>query len=250
MILLQFQNKFIRIVKWFFHKMNLDLVVFKPHLSKESSYITLLKHHDINVVFDIGANEGQYAEMLIRSGYKGRIISFEPQSLAYKKLKFNSSRSKRWIVAPRCAIGEKEGKAIINISKNSLSSSVLPILKTHTQAAPESKYKGKENIKMCKLDTIYHKYVDKTDNVFLKIDTQGYESNVLRGSVCFLKRIKGIQIETSLLPLYKNELLFKDVLNKIEKLNFGLWRIDPGFTDQRTGRTLQVDCLFFKKDSA
>ena len=36
----------------------------------------------------------------------------------------------------------------------------------------------------------------------------------------------------------------------IEKLNFGLWRIDPGFTDKRTGRTLQVDCLFFKKDSA
>jgi len=211
--------------------------------------LQILNNKRINLIFDVGANSGQYARYIFDSGYKGRIISFEPLSSPHGRLLKNSKSNRNWIVSERCAIGEKDGKIKIHIAKNSGSSSALQMLKEHERADPESVYVGIENVKICKLDTIAQKYLNYNERILLKIDVQGYEDRVLKGATKILPKIIGIQVECSLVPLYKGEILFEPMFRKITNYGFELYDFIPGFRDKKTGRLLQVDLLFMKKEN-
>ena len=91
-----------------------------------------LRHSHIDLVIDIGANEGQFAKELRAGGYSGRIVSFEPLSAAHRRLLQESNRDSAWHVHPRCALGDRLGEIELNISGNSVSSSILPMLASHT----------------------------------------------------------------------------------------------------------------------
>jgi len=81
-----------------------------------------LEFHNIDLVLDIGANEGQFAEKLIEHGYKKKIISFEPIEDVHKILKKNSKAHDNWIVYENFGFGKINETKLINISKNSVSS--------------------------------------------------------------------------------------------------------------------------------
>lgn len=215
-------------------------------MTDEEVLMKQIQYNEIDLIYDIGANEGQFSEMIFKLGYKGKIVSFEPLSEIHKILTGRSLKFKNWIVAERCAIGEDDTEIEINISKNTLSSSVLDIKKEHTDAEPESFYIGKENTKLYKLDTIGNKYLNGAKNIFIKIDTQGYEDKILNGAENFLKKVKGLLVETSLVPLYENQALFKEILRKVESHNFELTGVQPAFINKNTGRTLQIDAIFFR----
>jgi len=208
--------------------------------------LQMLNYHQIDLIIDIGANKGQYATKLFNVDFKGKIISFEPLSSAHSILSERTKQNPSWTAAERCAIGEKDGITSINISKNSYSSSLLPMLETHSNAAPESIYVDSEKVKIFRLDTIISKYIKGDERIFIKIDTQGYENKILEGATNIIDKIKGIQLETSLVPLYQNETLFTEMLENLNKLGFRLYNLFPGFKDKKTGRLLQVDCVFFK----
>jgi FkbM family methyltransferase len=222
------------------------LIEFYAASIGNQNLVKLLKYYNINKVFDIGANVGQYAETLFNNGYDGKIISFEPLTEAYNILLLKKNRYKNWTIAERCAIGELDKEISLNISKNRVSSSILPILDSHLKHAPDSQYIDKETVQMFKLDTISPKYIENGDILFLKLDVQGYEKFVLMGSEKFLSLLKGIQLECSLVPLYDGEMLFIETLKNIESKGFALCEIIPGISDTSSGRLLQVDCIFFK----
>ena len=200
---------------------------------------------EINVVFDVGANTGQFASALRADGYRGRIISFEPLSSAFRALQARSSDDPNWLVE-QCALGESHGTAEINISGNSYSSSLLPMLPRLREAAPESAYVATEQIRITPLDTLFSRYCAPRDKAFLKIDTQGYTNSVLRGARSSLPHISGLQVELSLVPLYENEPLIGEVVSKLEQEGFRLVLVKPEFTDNTTGQQLQVDGVFFR----
>ena len=56
------------------------------------------------------------------------------------------------------------------------------MLSSHVQLAPESAYVGRENIEVRKLDSVYPTLCAASRNVYLKIDTQGFEQQVLNGA--------------------------------------------------------------------
>jgi FkbM family methyltransferase len=209
----------------------------------------LLDYHKIDLVLDVGANVGQYAKSLRDLGYSGRIVSFEPLSSAYSQLKTASKKDLLWEIAPQTAIGNQEGEIIINIAGNSQSSSALPMLDAHVQSAPESAYSGSETVKLSRLDTLAKDYIkSETKSIFLKIDVQGLEKQVLEGATAILPLVKGIKLELSLVPLYEGQVLFKEMIDIVEKLGYELYGIEPGFTAEKTGRMLQMDGIFFKPD--
>ncbi len=78
----------------------------------------------------------------------------------------------------------------------------------------------------------------------LKIDTQGYEWQVLDGAVATLPRITAVLIEMSLVPLYEGQHLWLEIIARLEAMGFKTWSLQPGFVDPSTGRTLQVDGMF------
>jgi FkbM family methyltransferase len=208
--------------------------------------VQALKAHNINVVFDVGANVGQFARELRHYGYTGKIVSFEPLPEAYQGLLAQAHGDKNWIIHPRCAIGALTGEIEINVAANSASSSILPMLSTHEDAAPHAKYTHKEQALMITLDSALEQYASPEDNLFIKIDTQGYEWAVLNGAEQAVKQSKGVLLELSLIPLYEGQKLWLDLINRLSTTQHQAFAIQPGFTDAKTGQTLQVDGLFFK----
>ena len=174
------------------------------------------------------------------------MLSFEPLSEAHVKLAKNSRKDHEWIVAPRMALGSKDGTSRINISANYSSSSILNMLDEHVDGAPESVYINSEDVRRAKLDTINSDYIGKGNNIFLKIDVQGFEYQVLEGAKKTLLSVQGMEVELSLTPLYNGQMLFHDMLEYISLLGFELIDILPEFRHQKTGRLLQVNGLFFR----
>ena len=205
----------------------------------------LLKNYEINVVLDVGAYIGQYAKELRAIGYKARIISFEPLSSSFIQLSINSKTDGAWEVF-NFALGDTEDNCIINIAVNSRSSSILEILPSHIHAAPNSKYIGSEQIQIKTLDSLFDTLKISKNNILLKIDTQGFEQNVIAGAKNSLQFIDTIQIEMSLIPLYCDELLFSDMYQILNQLGYHMVSIEPAFWDLDTGQLLQVDGIFHR----
>jgi hypothetical protein len=124
------------------------------------------------------------------------------------------------------------------------------MLPTHLKSEPESIYIAQEEIEIKKIDSIFNSFCNKEDRVMIKIDTQGYEKNVIDGATESLNNIKIIQLEMSILPLYENEILFIEMINYLDKKGFQLFSLENGFSDLTTGQLLQVDGIFVQKTFA
>ena len=236
------------VIKKILYKFGLDLYRFTPSSSPQMQIITVLKKKNINIVFDIGANIGQFSKDLRSAGYDGEIISFEPLSTAYVKLLDIAKKDKKWHVHNQTAIGNADGKITINVSKNSVSSSVLLMRDLHLSAAPKSVFISNEKVTICKLDSISEKYLNNNSRLFIKIDTQGYEWEVLDGAKKTISKASGIICELSLVPLYYNQRLWLEIIDRLVFEGFMLWALQKGLSDPKTGQLLQMDAIFLRKD--
>jgi hypothetical protein len=89
----------------------------------------------------------------------------------------------------------------------------------------------------------------KDGRLFLKVDTQGYEEEVLAGADGIVNSVSAMQLEVSLAPLYQGAPDLRRILDVCESLGFHLHGLIPGFYDEKTGRLLQVDGLFLRNGS-
>ena len=120
--------------------------------------------------------------------------------------------------------------------------------KVHSSAAKESIYVGSETIDVNKLDSIAIDYINDETKLFIKIDAQGYEKEILDGSKKILDKADGILCELSLVQLYEGQYLWRDIVNILDKKGFTLWALQKGFTNPDTGQTLQMDGIFVRNE--
>jgi FkbM family methyltransferase len=156
----------------------------------------------------------------------------------------NQSRPRqRWTVV-NSACGAKKQTATINVAKNSYSSSLLPIFDRHVQNAKDSTYVSQEEISVCSLDEEVLSSLTAKDKVWLKIDTQGYEAEVLKGAAGLMNRVSGLECELSILPLYDGQPLIDEMIRLLYESGLRLVDIAPGFCEVDTGYALQLDRIF------
>jgi len=223
-----------------------DFSRFTPRTHPLARRKQILDSFEIDTVLDIGANVGQFAEQTRSDlGYANRIISFEPLNSAYKVLKEKAEKDPNWETL-NYALGDTEGNQEINVARNSYSSSLLDMLPSHVKSAPDSKYIGKELIEVKRLDSVFGELCKPTDRIYMKIDTQGFESQVLSGAEKSLFYIDTVQMEMSLMPIYEGELLFDEMFKLMRTKDYELIAIETGFTDKVTGQIFQVDGLFHR----
>jgi FkbM family methyltransferase len=234
-----------RIVKRSFYFLGYDLARLTAGSHSLVRRSLLFKTFDISAVLDVGANVGQYAKQLRKLGFKGRILSFEPLSSAFRVLERTAQDDELWETYNH-ALGSADTHATINIAGNSYSSSLLEMLPSHVQSAPDSTYIGQEQITIKSLDSIFWSLGLQSDNVYLKIDAQGYENEILRGATSALEHIDTIQLELSTRPLYIGGLLFDEMHKHLGEMKYSLIGIEPGFTDASTGELLQFDGIYHR----
>ena len=240
------KSKLLQIVNIALQKAGFELLKYPHGFLKRR--IELIKKFGVGTILDVGANAGQYAKLMRKIGYSGEIISFEPLSKAYSELQNEIGNDKHW-VAKNLGLGDFDGEADINISQNSVSSSLLSIKAEHLTVAPQSKYIARETVQIKKLDSVFSGLHINNKPVFLKIDAQGFESRILRGASESLAKITGIQVEMSLAQLYEGEMTFEEIKKMIESEGFELYSVEPGFYNKQTGQLLQIDGIFFRNPS-
>jgi FkbM family methyltransferase len=228
------------------HSFGFDLHRLQPHANPAYQLVRGLQRFGIERILDVGANTGQFSLELRSLGFRGHIVSFEPLSAAHAGLVVAAKSDRNWDVHRRCAVGDRDGEVEINIAGNSVSSSILPMLESHASAAQGSAYVGAERVPLVKLDTVAPAYLADERAAFLKIDTQGFEWHVIEGATQVLPKFRGVLCELSLVPLYEGQHLWMDLVGRLQHAGFTLWSLQPGFTDPRDGRTLQLDAIFFR----
>lgn len=236
-----------KIIKSFFKKVGFEIKRDSIVHSQYSRLSRILIDFQINLVYDIGANTGQFGNELRELGYQGKIVSFEPLPDAYDILVANSKKDLLWDIAPRTAIGNENGEIEINIAGNSASSSILEMHNTHLKAAPVTATIGTAKVQIKKIDFFCNDYLKTDSNLFVKVDTQGYEDNILNGGPITIARTKVLQIEISLTELYQGQKLILEMIAKVQNLGFELWGLEPVFVNPETGQMLQVDAVFVRK---
>lgn len=204
----------------------------------------MLALHDVDLVFDVGAAGGGYGSELRRFGYAGRIASFEPLADAYARLSAANRDDPLW-TAQRLALGAEAGEAVINVASNSDSSSLLPMLESHREAAPSVDYVRQETIVVDRLDAVAPDLLAGARSPFLKIDTQGFEREVLRGGAETVERCTGLQLELSFVPLYEGGMLANEAIGWAYDHGFALVGMEQGYAAP-TGQLLQSDGVFMR----
>lgn len=225
--------------------------IFKPGLTFDNhllaNRLAILKRKNINTILDVGANIGQYAESILNN-WQCNIISFEPMQKEFLLTREKSVKFKNWVVY-NYGLGDKNEEVNINISQNSYSSSLLPLNDETIKYAADIAYVDSEKVKLNRLDEIWDELNINDQNILLKIDAQGYEYNILKGAEKIMNKIWGLQLEMSIVQLYKNEVIFEDMYAYVKNLGFDLYIIEPGFADPKTGKLLQLEAIFFKSDT-
>ena len=214
---------------------------------RDATQLFCLKAKELGVetVFDVGANTGQFARGLRRAGWVGRIVSFEPLADAHHKLVDCASSDPLWFVPAAMALGSRSARTVINVAANSVSSSLLDMESRSVAVEPNTKYTSIAAIDVGKLDDVI---ADEWSGPFaLKLDTQGFELEVLRGAERTLPNVRVIATEMSLVSLYKEGAKLADVFAFLENRGFSAIAVTEGFADVERNEVLQVDVVFVRK---
>lgn len=232
-------HKISRKIGFDFHRYSAD---YFPELKR----IKVIEKGNINLVLDVGASEGFYGEELRETGYKERIISFEPLADSFQSLKQRSAGDDKWDCY-NIALGETNSEMEMSVSGRITSSSLLPMTEAHINAMSCSATVSKELIQIRTLNSFLGNEISAMESIYLKIDVQGFEMFVLKGADKIFDQVQAIELELSLTPLYHGGPLFMDMIKNMEVLGFMMVSLTPVFSDPQTDQLLQVDGIFKRK---
>lgn len=225
----------------------LDIVRFSRHDPYGQRRALLFE--DADVVLDVGANCGQYGWLVRNQGFGGRIVSFEPLAEAFAELSLLASSDPHW-ECHRLAIADKDSKGSIHVSKNLASSSFLPLNADFVKRFPNLRYVKEETVDAARLDGLRSRVLCDDERVFLKLDVQGFELQVLRGAEETLPQVSAVECEFTIAPIYDGQTIFADAIRFLAKRGFHLCAIQPAYSDAETGEWLQFDGLLTRNTTA
>ncbi len=234
-----------RIIKSFLKKQGYEIFRrFYYDFGSDDTIKNILNIAKINfenlVIFDVGANIGQSVDRFRLYAEKAKIFSFEPNPEVYSILKRKKSTDNN-LKTFNFGLGEKKDILDFYAQPDSGGSSFIPIdtkgeafKLSNTDLAKENHNRStlKKDIELntkvsLPIETLIN--VANIENIeiihLLKIDTQGFESEVLKGCGDKLKDILIIETEIIFSDAYEKAGTFYEVEEIIKKYGFVLWDI-------------------------
>jgi FkbM family methyltransferase len=212
------------------------------HVHRMPSLVDFLASRAIDVVLDVGANTGQFAKILRNDGYRGRIVSFEPTAGPFAELAAAAARDPLWEVHKN-ALGSVTSRADIHLSENSVFNSIADLSAYALEFDPEARVVGMETVDVIRLDD----FLDgaNIERTFLKIDTQGFERQVLDGSPRLLECCPGVLLELPVNHLYEGVWSLGDAINFMSTKGYSISQVRPvAPLHHDPVSTVELDCLF------
>ncbi len=202
-----------------------------------------IESREIKTVIDVGANVGQFGESLRADGYTGKILSFEPTSSAFHILSKKAAADGNW-EARHCGLGAASGTATLHASKLSVFNSILELSDVAKLHDDRMAVDHTEEISIFTLDQVVGPLL-QGDGVLLKIDTQGYERQVMEGATKIIPHVAGILMELPVIRTYQGEWSFHEALKYMFEIGFVPAQIQAvGFHGADNVSAVDFDCLF------
>jgi len=199
-------------------------------------------------VIDVGGNVGQFAVAALEI-FKPKILySFEPNPNCLPLLRRNLSKYACATVF-EVALSDAAGSAPFRLNSHSHSSSLLELSNNHIDSFPSASQVAVVDVPVSRLDDVLSN-VDILGPCLLKIDVQGLEAHVLRGSSGLLGHVDCIILEASFKPMYLGETLFLEMIELMQKFEFRFVRPVGWLTDPYTSEIIQMDALFVRRGGA
>jgi FkbM family methyltransferase len=227
-------------------------VVHPPSSTSLGMHLTMIfAHYNINAVIDVGARRGEYGLWLRRNGYKGWIFSFEPVGASFAALSRRAAEDEQWIPR-RLALGRLSGKTDINVAEKTVFSSFLtPTSYASETFGSEPTITATETVEMTTLDEIVDELIAGVEDphLYLKVDTQGWDLEVLRGATRTLAGIETLQMEIAAQRLYAGMPSMRDSLDYLDQAGFDVSAFFPVNLDSSL-RAVEFDCVAVRRPRA
>ena len=209
----------------------------------------LLVRYEVDCVFDVGANVGQYANMLRRRvGFNGLIISFEPTPRLEAKLRERFRKDPKWH-GMSVALSDTDGRASFSITADEQFSSLKqPTTVEVDFLSRQQRVTQVISVECQRLDSLYYglKKQFSFTRPFLKMDTQGNDLNVFMGASGIINEIVGLQSELSFKRLYQDSPLFSESIATYSNSGFELSALVPN-NEGHFPHLLEMDCIMLNK---
>jgi FkbM family methyltransferase len=195
----------------------------------------------VDVVLDVGANAGQYGELLREGGFAGRLVSLEPVAEAFEELERRAASDAGW-EAVCVAASDVDGEITLNVTGDSRSSSVLA---RNDRFADKAGWAPKESRSVAarRLDGLVGELLRPEERAYLKLDIQGYERAVLDGAGDALARFDALELELSVTPLYEGQPSLAEMLPLLAERGFRPVCMEPILLDD-DGLLMELDGVF------
>jgi FkbM family methyltransferase len=203
----------------------------------------------IRCVLDVGANVGQYRWFLRNEvGYAGSIVSFEPVAAHVVRLREAAAQDRSWVICPY-ALGREEGTLSLNVMRNRVLTSFLS---PDTVAVPEMRDQNVvdhlEQVPVRRLDSVLAELdlAVRPGETYLKLDTQGFDLEVIDGAGDVLSNLAALQTELSWRPLYRGMPGYQAVLKRLDEKGFDVTGFFPVVRD-RYLRIVEMDGVLINR---
>ncbi len=205
-----------------------------------------LEFQPIKTVIDVGANQGQFAGYIRDIFPQAKIFCFEPIPDAVKKLKKWGEMQDNKVEVLPFALGDTNGKVtMFHHLDHSPSSSLLKTTRTVEGLYPQLKKQELIEVFLKTLDESMKPYALEND-IFIKLDVQGFEDRVIRGGQKTLRRAKACLLEMNLDSLYEGQASFESLVTQLYQLGYhyaGNFNQEYNFHD---GHVVFLDAMFVK----
>ncbi len=201
--------------------LNLTIYRILPHGIDEFADIKLaFPESCIKIIFDVGSNVGQSVKKFRKSTPKAIIHCFEPVLNTFKELTLNANEGQ--IILNNLALGSKTGELQISVPEDNTFSGVNSIL--HGNVLVDRSLQRLENISVTTIIAYCQQHqISQID--YLKIDTEGFDLEVLKGASKMLESqsISFIEAELSMNPENIYHVAFDEVKKYLEDFNYRLF---------------------------
>jgi FkbM family methyltransferase len=214
---------------------------FTPLRSLAAARLDLFARRAIDVVVDVGANAGQYGQLLRHEGFAGRIVSLEPVADAYAQLRGRADADGKW-TALRLAASDTDGEVVLHVTEDSRSTSVL----ARNERFPDTPGwapRADERAPARRLDGLLGELLAPGERPYLKLDVQGYERQVVEGAGEELRRFEGLELELSVHALYDGQASLAEMLPLLGERGFRPVSLEPILLDD-DGLLVELDGVF------
>lgn len=221
-----------------------------PEWAERQFLRRLLHRLRVDCVIDVGANVGQYANILRLIGFQGTILSFEPSPQIFAKLASASAHDDRWHVFDS-ALGAEAGTIEFNIMEASEFSSVRqPTRRDTAQFESDNQVVERIHVAIERLDQVLPRLRDAYgfQRPFLKTDTQGFDIEVLRGAAGVHRELAGIECELAIKHLYEDVKPWTEAIEEYVAAGFelaGIFDVHP-----RKSFFIECNCFFVRPQDA